>query len=174
MRIRQVKPDLWTDPVTARFSDGAMRLYIGLWTLADDAGYLVWDTEQIGALLYAYDVPKGRVKRIDRAAAEIVDSGRMTIYDCGHAVIPTLPRHQRFSSSKRVVTVQAKHISHACPHVPALSHDSPHVPDPERYGKGRERKGTERNGSAGARADEPRDPLPLAYDPDTKEWVHVA
>ena len=178
MRIRQVKPELWTDPVTARFSDAAIRLYIGLWTMADDAGYLEWDEEQIGALLYAYVAPRGRVKRINKAAGEIVESGRMTVLDCGHALIPTMPKHQRFSSSKRVITEKKKHDARMCPHLPAPSHDSPQVPETERNGMGTvgERNGKERNGSADARAGEPRDPrtIPLAYDAETHEWVHVA
>lgn len=174
MRIRQVKPDLWTDPVTARFSDGAIRLYIGLWNVADDGGYLAWDIELIGALLYSYDTPRNRVRRINKAAAEIVESGRMAVLECGHAHIPTLPHHQRLSgSTKRVLTEQKKHEARQCPHIPADARTSPRIPDTE-IGIGTVGNGKVRNVIAGAREQEPRDPRERELQCIDGQWVHVA
>lgn len=175
MRIRQLKPEYWTDPVTARLSDTAQLLYIGLWNVADDAGFLEWDAEVIGAHLRPYEVPKVRVRRIEKAAAELVAAGRMQMLACGHAVIPTLPVHQRLSgAAKRVLTEQKKHEARRCPRIPADSRGFPHIPDTERNGIGTVGNGMERKGSADAREQEPRDPRTEKLKYIDGEWVYVA
>lgn len=177
MRIRQVKPEYWSDPVTARLSDTAQLLYIGLWNVADDAGYLVWDADTIGAHLRPYENPKRRVRRIEAAAAELVDAGRMQMLACGHAVIPTLPIHQRMSSAaKRVLMEQKKHEVSRCPRIPAEVRGSPEVPAPVMVGKGNGTvgNGKERNGTAGLRAQESRDPRTQRLQCIDGVWVNVA
>ena len=153
MRIRQIKPEYWTDPVTARLSDGARLFYIGLWNIADDGGFLVWNPDQIGATILNYETPRHRVKRINKFGQELVEAGRLIVYGCGHAEIPTLTTHQRLSGpTKRVLTEERKHHSRQCPLLPAVPRGSPHIPDTEQgTGNGRE-QGTERNGTVETRA----------------------
>ena len=52
MRIRQVKPAFWTDARIAALPAPARLFYIGLWMVADDAGWLRWDPSQIANELY--------------------------------------------------------------------------------------------------------------------------
>ena len=55
-RIRQIKPSWFLDKDLRRGTTAdAREFYIGLWMLADDAGYLEWDPERIGAELYPFD-----------------------------------------------------------------------------------------------------------------------
>lgn len=155
VRIRQVKPEFWTDPVTARLTDAARLFYIGLWNLADDDGFLVWDQESIGATLFPYETPRRRVTRINRSGGELVEAERLVVYACGHAEVPTLKVHQRLSGpTKRVQTESRKHASRQCPHIPAPPRGSSHLPATEQGTGNRERngteQGTERNGSARA------------------------
>lgn len=172
MRIRQVKPEYWSDAVTARLSDTAQLIYIGLWNVADDAGYLEWDVEALGAHLRPYETPRHRVRRIEKAAAELVAAGRMQMLACGHAVIPTLPVHQRMSSgSRRVLTEQKKHEARRCPRMSAEVRGMP--VDSGAVGNGRERYGTVRNGNADARAQESRDPRTQKLECVDGEWVYV-
>ena len=95
MRIRQVKPAFWTDSTLARVSYPARLFYIGLWNIADDAGWLQWELSGIGALLYAYETPKRRERLLVDWSDELVRQGRLVIHECGCASVPTLPKHQR-------------------------------------------------------------------------------
>jgi hypothetical protein len=152
MRIRQVKPDFWLDEKMAALTYGARLCYIGLWCAADDAGYLEWNIHRIGAELFPHQTVKRREASIAGWGKELTDSGRLVVLECGHAVIPTLPEHQRLSGpTKRVTTIERKHLSGDCPALPAHPRTSPHIPDTERNGIGTVRNGKERNGSARAR-----------------------
>jgi hypothetical protein len=108
MRIRQVKPSFWTDATIARVSYQARLFYIGLWNVADDAGYIEWQPLEIGALLFPYESPKTRERHIASWTDELTASGRLVVQECGCAVIPTLPSHQRIAG-KQAFTVRDKH-----------------------------------------------------------------
>jgi hypothetical protein len=111
VRIRQVRPEFFTDPVTAHLPTDVRLTYIGLWCVADDAGYLVWDVRQIGALLFPYSPPRARERRIEKAGAALVEAKRLELYACGCGRIPTLPNHQKIGGTKSV-TVAEKHRVH--------------------------------------------------------------
>lgn len=111
MRIRQVRPEFWTDPVTARLQASVQLTYIGLWCVADDAGWLVWDVRQVGALLYPYVSVRVRERRIAEAGERLIEAGRMVLHPCECALIPTLERHQRVGGNKSF-TVRDKHRVH--------------------------------------------------------------
>ncbi len=138
----------------ARLSEGARLFFIGTWCLADDAGYFVWDVEQIGATLYAYDSPKLRVRHITRYGQSLMEAGCLVLFECGHAKVPTLPKHQRLSGpTRRVETHLKNHRDHHCPHVPDNPRTSPHVPDPVK-GTGNRVKGTVKGTVVSAQARE--------------------
>lgn len=110
MRIRQVKPEFWSDSDMAELPPPARLTYIGLWNIADDAGWFVADLSHIAHELYGYD---GRAQR-ERTVAEhlyrLQEIGRVIVELCGHAVIPTLPDHQRQNAAtRRVETVKKEH-----------------------------------------------------------------
>jgi hypothetical protein len=184
VRIRQVKPAFWTDDRVAHLTYGARLFYIGLWNLADDAGYLEWNEAQVGAELFPYESPRKREKSVGAWMKELVDAKRVVLLDCGHAVVPTLGEHQRLSGpTKQVRTYFLKHERRDCP-IPAVPRGSPRVPNladepesegqagsdddprvspripavprtsPTRNGTVRNGKGTVRNGSARARVDQ--------------------
>ena len=100
MRIRQVRPEFFTDAVTAHLPPAVQVTYIGLWCVADDAGWLSWDVAQIGALLYPYMSVHVRERAVAHAGETLVAAGRMELHDCGCAHIPTLPDHQRIGGNK--------------------------------------------------------------------------
>jgi hypothetical protein len=109
MRIRQVKPSFWTDPTIAAISYPARLFYIGLWGVADDAGYIEWKPVEIGALLFPYESPSRRARHINEWTAALVEAGRLRVMDCGCAVIPTLPQHQRIAG-KQAFTNRDRHL----------------------------------------------------------------
>lgn len=112
MRIRQVRPEFFSDPITGRLSAEVRLTYIGLWLVADDAGYLEWDVDQLGALLYPYQTVHHRSAVIVRSGAALVEARRLMVFpDCEHRLIPHLVDHQRIGGNKSFL-VRDKHRVH--------------------------------------------------------------
>lgn len=82
MRIRQVKPSFFKDPLMAELSPAVRLFYIGLWMLVDDAGWFRWDTAEVSADL------RMSIRKIDRHAARLATAGCLEVYPCGHARLP--------------------------------------------------------------------------------------
>src|SRR5688572_8830651 len=57
VRIRAIRPDFWQDDTLGHLSDSVRLFYVGLWCVADDAGWLEWKPAQLGAALYPYRTP---------------------------------------------------------------------------------------------------------------------
>jgi len=110
MRIRQVKPEFWSDADMAELPPAVRLTYVGLWCIADDAGWLVVDVPQIAHDLYGYDGRTLREKTLVEHLYRLQEAGKVVVELCGHAVIPTLPDHQRQSAAtRRVETVKKEH-----------------------------------------------------------------
>lgn len=110
MRIRQVKPEFWSDPDMAELSPAVRLTYIGLWNIADDSGWFVADATYIGHELYGYDARSEREAAVADHLYELQAADRVHVLLCGHAVIPTLSEHQRQSAAtRRVETVKREH-----------------------------------------------------------------
>lgn len=147
MRIRQVKPGFFKDARVAALRPAVRLTYIGLWMLADDAGFLRWDASEAGLELYGYESRAKRERDVTAHLAELVAAGRIVDFGCGHVSIPTLTDHQRFGGpTKRVLTFEREHLKCAIPRIPATPRESPPLPDPVRIRNGTERE-QERNGS---------------------------
>ncbi len=111
MRIRQVKPGFWSDAKVAKLPDPVRLFYIGTWNLADDYGWIAWDTAEAGALLYPFRMPVSRRERdIEKWLAELEAADRLAIYTCGCVHVIRLREHQRVSGvqSSRVRDLHAE------------------------------------------------------------------
>ena len=100
MRIRQVRPEFFSDPVLGRLSPDTRLTYIGLWCIADDAGWLPWDVAHLAAIVYPYESVLVRERRMAKSAEALVQAGRVTVYPCGCALIPRLEDHQKIGGNK--------------------------------------------------------------------------
>jgi hypothetical protein len=112
VRARLVRPEFWTDSTVALMPDSTRLFYIGLWCIADDAGFIEWDEDAIGMQLLGYRSPAARRRVITAAVKTLVGAGRVKLLECGrHAVIPTLPRHAITGGNKseRVKTAHSEH-----------------------------------------------------------------
>ncbi len=110
MRIRQVKPAFWTDVRIASLSAPIRLFYIGLWMVADDAGWFRWDGPQLGAELYSFEGRAKRERNVEQWGSILEDVGRIKRLPCGHSYIPTMTEHQRMSAAtKRVKTYEREH-----------------------------------------------------------------
>jgi hypothetical protein len=95
VRIRAVRPDFWQDDTLGHLSDSVRLFYIGLWCVADDAGWLEWKPAQLGASLYPYRTATRRERDIEAWGDVLLQAGRIIRHPCGCARIPTLTKHQR-------------------------------------------------------------------------------
>lgn len=162
-RIRQIKPSWFLDKELRRgTSADAREFYIGLWILADDAGYLVWDVTRIGAELYPFDPIRGREKHVEKWAGQLEtlneDSPHLVVWDCGHARVPKMPDHQRIAGTQSFVV--AKRHREECREVrsrlslPVATEDVEPQGATRSHGIGRVGNGRERNGTVGTAARE--------------------
>lgn len=106
-----MRPEFFSDPVISRLSPDVRLTYIGLWCVADDAGYLIWDEPHIGALLYPYESVRVRERQIAKAGVELLNSARVMFFSCGCALIPKLEDHQKIGGNKSF-TVRDRHAVH--------------------------------------------------------------
>lgn len=145
MRIRQVKPAFWSDDKLAGLSEATRLFYIGLWMIADDAGWFRWNPVETAGDLYRYETRTRRERRVCDMFERLSDAGRVVLHPCGHAFIPTMTNHQRLSGvAKQVQTSWKEHQACVIPQVPADPRDSPQEPADPRHGTGRNGIGTER------------------------------
>lgn len=146
MRIRQIKPEYWRDRLLADMSADVREFYIGLWMQADDSGWLRCNPGELGADLYPYRGVAKRERQIGEWVEHLEKRGRIVTYDCGHAFLPNLTKHQRFSGvTKQVHTFHREH-SDCSPQEPAGTRDIPQIPAHPRP----VRNGKESEGSGGA------------------------
>jgi hypothetical protein len=91
-----IRPAYWTDSdLHTRLTAECREFYIGLWMEADDAGYVAWDVDRIGADLYPYRTLAWRRARIERWMEQLAVNGHVVALGCGrHVAIPNLSKHQ--------------------------------------------------------------------------------
>jgi hypothetical protein len=96
MRVRMIRPGYWTDTdLHTRLTADVREFYIGLWMEADDAGYVAWDIDRIGADLYPFRPLTWRRKHMAAWLEALSVKGHTCVLACGqHVVIPNLTRFQ--------------------------------------------------------------------------------
>lgn len=110
-RTRLIRPSFFSDENMAKLSIPTRLVYIGLWTMTDDAGFLDASVREIAAELFRFETPRRRETRVQKAVDELVSIDRLRLLDCGeHAVIPTIPDH-RTQGGEKVYTVQKRHTT---------------------------------------------------------------
>ena len=187
-RIRQIKPSWFLDKELRRGTTAdAREFYIGLWMLADDAGYLSWDEERIAAELYPFE-PIARRERNVAKWADVLerldpDEPHLVVWTCGHARVPKMPGHQRIAGTQAHGVKKAhcgepdkmvRPAREACENARSRLSLQEATPEQATSSPGRE-PGRERNGTvsiAGARA--PEGAAPADSDFQAKVPRHVA
>ena len=119
MRVRMIRPAYWTDAdLHTRLTADVREFYIGCWMEADDAGFLPWDIDRIGADLYPYRSLTWRRGHIAKWMDLLAVAGHVQLLDCGkHAVVPNLPKYQACPRpSYQHKTAHGNCIRHVAPH----------------------------------------------------------
>lgn len=160
MRIRQIKPAFWSDGRLAELPEGTRLFYIGLWMIADDAGWFRWDAVEVARDLYGYEGRTRRERRTTAMFEQLVGIKRVIVHPCGHAEVPKLADHQHLAgAAKQVRTAFNEHLRGCVSPTPATTRDDPRVPVETRLGNGKEKvmvgngQVSEGKGSARASAD---------------------
>jgi hypothetical protein len=108
-RTRLIRPEFFADELMAQLSVSTRLLYIGLWTLCDDAGYFELEPRQIAAELLRYEGPAKRDRLVATALDDLVAKRRVKLLECGeHAVVPTIPDH-RIKGGEALYTIRKRH-----------------------------------------------------------------
>lgn len=111
-RTRLIRPAFFADECMARLSFATQLVYIGLWTVADDAGYFERRPAEIAAELFRYKPPSRRLRLVEQALEALTAEGRITWLECDeHGVIPTLPEHGVIAGGNHAYTSKARHES---------------------------------------------------------------
>lgn len=179
MRIRQVKPAFWADARLAEVPEATRLFYIGLWMVADDAGWFRWDPIEVARDLYGYETRTRRERRVVTMFEALTASARVVLHPCGHAEIPTMVVHQRLSGpTKQVQTALNEHLRQC--HAPLLpagsrgSPPSPASPRPERNGTERKGNGTGKGtGKGSARPLAPSGASARTDEPDVPDFLRI-
>lgn len=108
-----IRPAYWTDAdLHLRLTPEVREFYIGLWMMADDAGYVAWDVTRVGAELYPFKTQAWRTRRMPEMLAAL-GPGHARLLACGkHVVVPNLARYQ--SPPRPSYPVQRAHDT-GCP-----------------------------------------------------------
>lgn len=141
MRIRQVKPAFWSDAILAELPDATRLFYVGLWMVADDAGWLRWNAVEVSRDLYGYETRRRRERRVTEMFTALVAASRVVLHPCGHAEVPKLVGHQHLSApAKQVRSAFNEHLRECVSRGPADTRDDPRMPADARNGNGKERE----------------------------------
>jgi len=151
MRVRMIRPAYWTDAdLHTRLNADVREFYIGCWMQSDDAGYIAWDVDRIGADLYPYRSLPWRRAHLSKWMELLAVKGHVRMLDCGrHAIVPNLVRYQACPKP----SYQNQRAHDAC-----MRHGAPQGATggngaPAQEGKGREGKGRGITGGAPAQSE---------------------
>ena len=83
MRGRYLMREYWSDSdLFLRLSAEDRELYIGLWMLADDAGWMPWDVAAIAAAVYHYEDRAPREAKVRSGVSKLVKLGKVERHKC--------------------------------------------------------------------------------------------
>jgi hypothetical protein len=111
MRIRNIRPAFFTDHFTGTMPADVALTYVGLWCVADDAGWLRWDVEQLGVEVWPWRPVRARERLLEHVGEVLTAAGKLVIYPCGCASLPTFPDHQRVGGQPSYGT-RKEHLLH--------------------------------------------------------------
>jgi hypothetical protein len=89
-------------------------LLLGLTTLADDEGWMLWRPSDIAATLYPFDPVRKRETALERRAKLLVADGLLVIRECGCAVLPSLPEHHAIKGGDKNRSIWKWHHEGGC------------------------------------------------------------
>jgi hypothetical protein len=112
-RVRLIRPGFYRSEATGALSPDVRDLLIGLTTMADDEGWILWQPAEIAAGLYAYAPATRRLRDIARRSTRLIEAGLLLVNDCGCALLPTLKEHHAVKGGVKSTGIWAWHQGHS-------------------------------------------------------------
>jgi hypothetical protein len=119
-RIRNIKPDFWTDEKLVELDPWERLLFIGLWNFADDEGYMPYSPKRITMQVFP-----GDSLEVSRGIQSLISAGLLGLYDSveGRVLhVTNWTKHQKVSNPSKskysdmvLTTVGEKPRKHAEP-----------------------------------------------------------
>lgn len=112
MRGRYLLREYWSDSDLFLKLDAQQReVYVGLWTLADDEGWLPRDVPAIAAALYRYEDRAPREKMVRATLDRLREMRKVISHRCGCLYLPSVARYPR--AGKKSNEHLAEHMRHS-------------------------------------------------------------
>lgn len=95
-RIRNIKPDFWTDEKLVELDPWERLLFIGIWNFVDDEGYMPYSPKRIKMQIFP-----GDSLEISRGLQNLISIGALTLYDseAGQILkVTNWSKHQKVSN----------------------------------------------------------------------------
>jgi hypothetical protein len=128
MRGRYLLREYWSDSdLFLRLTAQQREVYIGLWTLADDEGWMPRDVPAIAAALFRYENRQPREKLVRDSLDRLRDLKKVVSHRCGCLFLPSVARYPR--AGKKTSEHLASHMSHSKRPKAFKSHSNA-LPDP--------------------------------------------
>lgn len=95
-RIRNIKPDFWTDEKLVELEPWERLLFIGIWNFVDDEGYMPYSPKRITMQIFP-----GDSLEVSRGLQNLISIGALTLYDStsGQVLkVTNWEKHQKVSN----------------------------------------------------------------------------
>lgn len=112
-RTRLIRPGFYRAEATGSLAPDVRDMLVGLTTMADDEGWLVWHPAEIAASLYPYAPAGRRLRDLERRAGRLVEAELLVIKECGCALLPTLKEHHAVKGGVKLTAIWAWHHTHS-------------------------------------------------------------
>jgi hypothetical protein len=127
-RIRNIKPDFWTDEKLVELETWERLLFIGLWNFADDEGYMPYSPKRIKMQIFP-----GDSLEVSRGIQSLISIGAVELFDSEYGQVLHVSKwskHQKVSnpskskySSVELTPLDGKPRKHA-DYAPEITEDS--------------------------------------------------
>lgn len=112
MRGRYLMREYWADSdLFLRLTPDQREVYVGLWMLADDDGWMPRDVPAIAAALYRYEDRAPREVRVRAALDRLRQLEKVMSHRCGCLWLPSVSRYPR--AGKKNTDHHANHRAHS-------------------------------------------------------------
>ena len=96
MRGRYLMREYWADSeLHTKLTAEQRELYIALWMLADDGGWLPRNVVEIAAAVYQFEDRGPREAKVRLGLSRLADIGKVKSLRCGHLFVPAVLRYPR-------------------------------------------------------------------------------
>src|SRR5262245_20227969 len=81
-RVRIIRPQFYRSALTGSLPPDVRDCLIGLTTVADDEGWLLWSPAEIATTIYPYAPARRRAADLERRAGKLQAAGLLVVEEC--------------------------------------------------------------------------------------------